>query len=322
MKLMPYWFLIIFSLCFIFIWSLLPDARAFGELSTIKTTNFVMEFSPEIEKTASALAGKLDEWADDIIADTGIDIEDRFTVRLADTEREYKRMQPAGSRAPLWSTAVAYPNLGVMILKTPRLARVSRPEWGRIFRHECTHLLLGLSLSGREIPVWLNEGLAQYEARQGSLAMASIMAEGVLFNRLYTLSEIARSFPDDADDARLAYIQSFYFISYLRNKYGVAGLKQLIREIGGGEQWFTALRLATGKDLRTLESEWRRHLKWRFNWIPLITSTGTLWFVMSLIFVIVYIRKKSVAQKTLEVWEVEEAVEDAMEQKKDIDLLH
>jgi hypothetical protein len=55
-----------------------------------------------------------------------------------------------------------------------------------------------------------------------------------------------------------------------------------------------------------LEKEWKSTLEMRFSWIPLITSSTTLWFVITLIFVYGYLNKKRKMKGTLEQWEEEE----------------
>ncbi len=291
----------------------------------VETKYFRIEFFPASTDEAQKLGARMDELAEKILADMGLSPKDRFIVRLADSDREYRQLQPPKGRPPSWSNAVAYPAKGIMVVRTPRLNRVggrSDFQWTQTFRHECTHLFLGATLKGRDIPAWLHEGLSQYEARQGNLSMATELAKGVWQDRLFSLAELSSDFPDTIKDAHLAYIQSFYFISYLRNEYGVSSLHRLIYGIGQGEHWGTALRHATGKSILELEAEWISHLKWRFNWVPLLTSTSVLWFLASVLFVVGYIRKRSYAKKKLRVWEIEDAIEDAIEEKKDVDLLH
>ncbi len=41
-----------------------------------------------------------------------------------------------------------------------------------------------------------------------------------------------------------------------------------------------------------LESHWHRHLKVRFSWIPIITGTTALWFLLALIFLLAYGKKR------------------------------
>jgi hypothetical protein len=43
----------------------------------------------------------------------------------------------------------------------------------------------------------------------------------------------------------------------------------------------------------------------RFSWIPLITSSITLWFIITVIFIVSYLRKKRNVQATIKNWEEE-----------------
>ena len=41
-----------------------------------------------------------------------------------------------------------------------------------------------------------------------------------------------------------------------------------------------------------IEELWLEYLKLRFSWIPILFSTGTLWFLASLVFIWGYVHKK------------------------------
>ena len=40
------------------------------------------------------------------------------------------------------------------------------------------------------------------------------------------------------------------------------------------------------------EEKWRNYLKVRFSWLPIVTSTTTLWFLVTVTFILAYIKKK------------------------------
>jgi len=44
----------------------------------------------------------------------------------------------------------------------------------------------------------------------------------------------------------------------------------------------------------------------RYTWIPLLTSTGSLWFLASLVFLAAYVRKKFTSRAKVEEWSKEE----------------
>ena len=67
-----------------------------------------------------------------------------------------------------------------------------------------------------------------------------------------------------------------------------------------------AFREATGRPLHKVEAEWRRSLTWRYRYIPMVTSGGTLWLGVTLLFILGYYRKWKRSRLKLEQWEEEE----------------
>ena len=63
---------------------------------------------------------------------------------------------------------------------------------------------------------------------------------------------------------------------------------------------------AYGMSWDRVDERWQRYLRLRFSWIPLCTSTGTLWCVVSLIFLWGYVRKRRAVRCLRKRWEREE----------------
>lgn len=55
-----------------------------------------------------------------------------------------------------------------------------------------------------------------------------------------------------------------------------------------------------------LEEKWRNYVKLRFSWIPILTSTTTLWFLVTIAFILAYVRKRRENRLKLAEWEREE----------------
>jgi hypothetical protein len=54
------------------------------------------------------------------------------------------------------------------------------------------------------------------------------------------------------------------------------------------------------------ERRWRRSVTMRYRWIPALTSGGSLWLLISLLFVIAFLRKRRRSRAVLARWEEEE----------------
>jgi len=252
------------------------------------------------------LARESDSIAEGVMADLGVTPKRTIKVYVT-TKNGFQKAQPHHNVMPDWVLGVAYQKLSLIIVKSPRAMRRGRYDLRKIFIHELAHILLGSTFRDNEhIPQWLNEGVAMYESREWSFTRVSTITQAVLTDSLLPLSEITHAFPMEREKAELAYCQSFYLISFLISKYGKKRFHDFIRYYSRERMLEDAFLKVYGMNLNRLEKKWYSYLKMRFSWIPIITSTSTLWFLITLIFIYGYIRKKSRTSVTLKQWEKEE----------------
>lgn len=272
----------------------------------IETPHFAFYFHAQDERLVRSLIDQAEELRRGIVEDLGIDFEERTRVYLAPSSKKFQEIQPKGEIPP-WSVGVAYPSLNLIILKSPRATNRGHIDLRKVFKHEFTHISLGRAFRGRErVPRWLDEGLAMYESREWDLSRVSTMTRAVLTDSLIPLSEITHSFPQEAYRAELAYSQSFYLISFLISRYGKEDFHRFIKEYSGGKRLKEVLMEVYGIRWEELEERWRNYLKLRFSWMPIITSTTTLWFLVTIVFILGYLRKRRANRLKLEEWERED----------------
>jgi hypothetical protein len=95
-------------------------------------------------------------------------------------------------------------------------------------------------------------------------------------------------------------------VHYLIHSYGKEAFHDFVIALGRGDRFGHAARETLGEDFHTLEERWHKYLRRRYTWIPLLTSTGTLWFLASLVFLAAYIRKKFTARAKASQWSEDE----------------
>ena len=280
-----------------------------GELR-LENDRFVIRYTAGDDGLAAELLRDSLQIRERVIADIGVDFAEKTEIRLSPTIEAFREAQPGGVRIPFWATGVAYPEHNVIVLLSPRAIKGSRMNVVEVFAHEFSHIALCRALIGVKVPVWLNEGLAIYEAREWTFSRISVLTRASLTDRLIPLPVLTLSFPAEEELAELAYAQSFMFISFLINKMGREAFHRLIRDYTRYGDLAGALRRGTGMNLADLEEQWLVYLKLRVSWIPIITSFSTLWFVAALIFVYGYARKKRQANQRLKEMETEEETEE------------
>ncbi len=280
-----------------------------GELR-LENDRFVIRYAAGDDGLAAELLRDALRIRERVIADIGVDFAEKTEIRLSPTIEAFREAQPGGTWIPLWAAGVAYPDQNVIVLLSPRAIKGSRTNVVDVFAHEFSHIALGRALVGVKVPVWLNEGLAIYEAREWTFSRISVLTRASLTDRLIPLPVLTLSFPAEEEPAELAYAESFMFISFLINKVGREAFHRLIRDYIRYGDLTGALRRGTGMNLADLEERWLAYLKLRVSWIPIITSVSAFWFVAALIFVYGYMRKKRQANRRLKEMEMEEEFED------------
>lgn len=280
-----------------------------GEIR-LENDRFVIRYTAGDDRLAAELMRDSLRIRERVVADIGVDFAEKTEIRLSPTIEAFREAQPGGTWIPLWAAGVAYPDRNVIVLLSPRAIKGSRMNVVDVFAHEFSHIALGRALTGVKVPVWLNEGLAIYEAREWTFSRISVLTRASLTDRLIPLPVLTLSFPAEEETAELAYAESFMFISFLINKVGREAFHRLIRDYTGYGDLAGALRRGTGMTLADLEERWLVYLKLRVSWIPIITSVSALWFAAALIFVYGYARKKRQANRRLKEMEMEEEFED------------
>jgi hypothetical protein len=280
-----------------------------GELRR-ENDRFVIRYSTGDDGLAAELMRDSLQIRERVIADIGVDFAEKTEIRLSPTIEAFQEAQPGGTWIPLWATGVAYPRQNIIVLLSPRAVKGSRLNMIEVFAHEFSHIALGRALTGVKVPLWLNEGLAIYEAREWTFSRISVLTRASLTDRLIPLAVLTLSFPAEEEPADLAYAESFMFISFLINKVGREAFHLLIRDYIRHGDLAGALRRGTGMNLADLEERWLVYLKLRVSWVPIITSVTTLWFIAALIFTYGYARKKRQANRRLREMEAEEEAEE------------
>ncbi len=205
----------------------------------------------------------------------------RIRVEVARNRQGFnRRAKELGG--PEWAAGMALPKRGFILLRSPK--QLTQPgDFRPLFVHELTHLYLARQLKGRPAPLWLEEGMAMYAASEGGLSLASVMTKGVLSGKIKPLADLELRFPAGADEATLAYAQSYYMVSYLLNTFGPEALPRLLGELARDRDLTAALYNVTGQSLVQVEDGFREAMTSRFSWLALLFAGSTLWALVAVV---------------------------------------
>jgi len=286
--------------------ALLPvQARpAEGGWQARATEHFQLRYPSSVEPIARNLLPRLEPLRAAIMTDLSIQDQGSILVVLAPDRPSFFALQPPG--VPDWASGTSYPETRTIFLRPADSLEIRANTLSGIFAHELAHLLLHRRLSGRSVPRWLDEGIANRYGRSLEWDFPGpLLGVGVTGNYL-PFATLRDGFPETGPQARLAYAQSTDFVQFLKRSYGPAAFQAFLDHLAAGEELDPSLQAAFGRDLASLSSAWLKHARLSYGLVGLLTGAIPLWFAISLLALWAYARKRKTSRRRRELWELED----------------
>lgn len=294
----------------LFFWLFGMTARAASTYEFASFQGGVVLGDPADVATVVYLAAHADEALPRLAGELGVRQPTGLRVTVAPSELAFRDLQPG--RPPAWADGTAWPNQGLIFLKSPRIRPGTATPLSTVLEHELVHVLLGQAFGDRPVPAWLQEGVAKVLAREVTPDMSDALAGAVLGGSLLSLDELTDGFPADPMRARLAYAQSADLIAYLRNHHGEEALPVLVRRMAAGADVDEAMRAATGLSPLALDAAWRARLLASPIWLRALVRPELWLGLAGLFFLVGGAFKLRRNRARLARWEEREAMEDAL----------
>ncbi len=236
---------------------------------------------------------------------------DTLRVIIAPSRREFRDY--LRGQLPEWTQAFAVPATGTMVVRSPRW---DRPEssYRQSLAHELLHLLLHQHIGNRELPRWLEEGMAIFYAEHADYENKTLLSRAMATGSLIPLQEIDKVLQFQRGRAELAYQQSYSSVRYLLATYDVEGLRAILDGIAKGEDLDRVFVNATGSTLSGFEEEWHLYLDKTERWLWLTQSDELLWLALPLFFLIVVFLVRRRNRRRIAEWEAAQAWQAAGEE--------
>jgi len=228
-------------------------ARAEGERSTEESmgtrdgSRFLVKFDGGENAVAGHLIGLLLEEA---YIKVGSDLDLRPEGRVEALLYTRERFRDI-TRSPSWAGAIYDGRIkipaGGITEKTSELEKV-------VF-HEYTHAVVRDASKGRA-PVWLNEGIAQYEEGRSSAEYSRLLSD-VAGTGKVRLRALEGSFMGlKSDQAQIAYLLSLSATEYIIREFGLFSVRNILENLGKGMDMDEAISTALGLSYADLERSW------------------------------------------------------------------
>ena len=233
-------------------------ARADGERSTEESmgtrdgSRFLVKFDGGENAVAGHLIGLLLEEA---YIKVGSDLDLRPEGRVEALLYTRERFRDI-TRSPSWAGAIYDGRIkipaGGITEKTSELEKV-------VF-HEYTHAVVRDASKGRA-PVWLNEGIAQYEEGRSSAEYSRLLSD-VAGTGKVRLRALEGSFMGlKSDQAQIAYLLSLSATEYIIREFGLFSVRNILENLGKGMGMDEAISTALGLSYADLERSWLASLR-------------------------------------------------------------
>ena len=126
-----------------------------------------------------------------------------------------------------------------------------------VISHEYTHALIH-EISGGLCPIWINEGLAQYEESKYEPKNLQTIKNALRSGKILSYSQMEN--PGTWENLRyvhLAYDQSYVMIEYILNRWSRAFILSCLKKIKLGHTFQTILFRECNRSVPQFESEWK-----------------------------------------------------------------
>jgi len=286
------------------VWAVASDTFASGENDVaLRSPHFHFEVPAENRRLGEQILAIAESARQTVLNQMPRTLDESVALAWCPTEREfYSRL--GGRSGQL--LAAASPSIGRIYLNGEQLRRLDRGRFHEALVHEFAHIYLGRA-AGDPIPLWLNEGLAMYVAGEWDLSDAAALAADSLFGALLPAERLVRPFPTEPAAQQRAYRQSYSmtaFLLYLR--YPTTGMRGLVGDLAKGSASGLRALLSDPKWLADFDREWRQRWVRPGRVFLVLTSSATLWLLLTLLLVGAYARKRRARKRREARWALEE----------------
>lgn len=227
------------------------EAQSESMMDTKYNMYFLIKTDPALEKLAGFnISETLDKTRIEVAGDLNYTQNFKIPV-IVYTTTSFKDSIPD---APDWSEGAFDGKLRIVLTQYKNNISLLKST----IIHEYTHAIIAEITKGN-IPRWFNEGIAKYmEYKYGIPPRINYLAQAYNSDDLIPWENINSAIvSSNKNQAMLAYQQSFNFIYYLVQRYGMTKLRTLLNVLGTGIDFDVAVKQVYQVPLETIQHNWR-----------------------------------------------------------------
>jgi hypothetical protein len=178
-----------------------------------------------------------------------------------------------------------------------------------VLRHEVAHVLIGRASAERPIPRWFNEGLAMSVERGWRLQDEGQLIYQLAVGSRTDLDGLDRMFSGEQPEVTRAYALSGALVHDVLQRHGAGVAAGILSRMHEGASFDHAFTEAVGMSPADAEADFWRRQYTLSAWLPTLTSTTTLWFVVTVLAILAIIRRVMKNRAIEKQWAEEETEE-------------
>ncbi len=294
----------IFTISFI----LLDSYHLFSQSNRIevKYENCVIFYTIQDENYAMGALNVLKENLAKYEKFYGLRMERRISVILPATQADYKQLIPGN--VPSWSNALFIPHTFQIIIKKPDWY-IGGYEFTKSLSHELSHAFFHEKFTDQNIPLWFNEGLAEYMSGEKiNISNGVVIANAIFTKNVAKLKDIDEMLVFSEARARLAYLQSYTAILFLENNLQSAKMEWVdFFKLVNSHGFYPAIEILMNMDIIDFEIKWYKWLKSKYRWFIIFNWENAVWIIMAIILIGAMYAIRYRNRKILMKWDIEES---------------
>lgn len=227
-----------------------------------------------------------------------------FYVFITENMDEYRKQ--VKGYVPEWGIAVAKRNPDRMVIKSPKMARISYARLLDVIVHELHHILMFRIMNNIAVPSWYKEGLAMKYSGEFSLVQRINISKHLWNNNLIPLLSLKYISSLPNYQIQLAYAQSAAAVLSMDYFYGADVHQHILREINSGRQFWDAMERVTGDNRLDFQEHYEIFIENNYSWMILLKAGNLLFLLAPIILGVGYYYRYRKNKNTMNRWAAEE----------------
>lgn len=203
---------------------------------------------------------------------------------------------------PERSEAFAVPKKKLIVIRNPKNMQINS-NFYQVLTHEYNHILLHNIASNVAIPLWFDEGFAQYFANQWNIRKEFIFVKEALQGNTLELNSYNFNYPQFKKKREIFYLQSYYTTKYLISRFSKKQFQEFLDKLQNsqnfGKTFLKVYKISLSEFLFRVEKSIKSHAILTVFY----SGFGLFWFIIPMLVFVAYLRKKILKKRIEENWQ-------------------